>query len=42
VNIKTLLCNCKGLCPSFKYADMDTLPFMVECELDVQYTIVHP
>lgn len=42
VKIKILLCNCKGLCPSFKNADMDTLPFMVESELDVQYTIVHP
>jgi heterodisulfide reductase subunit A-like polyferredoxin len=42
VKIKILLCNCKGLCPSFKDADMDTLPFMVESELDVQYTIVHP
>jgi heterodisulfide reductase subunit A-like polyferredoxin len=42
VKIKILLCNCKGLCPSFKDSDMDTLPFMVESELDVQYTIVHP
>lgn len=42
MKIKILLCNCKGLCPSFKNADMDTLPFMVESELDVQYTIVHP
>jgi heterodisulfide reductase subunit A-like polyferredoxin len=42
VNIKILLCNCKGLCPSFKDSDMDTLPFLVESELDVQYTVVHP
>jgi len=42
VKIKILLCNCKGLCPSFQNADMNTLPFMVESELDVQYTIVHP
>lgn len=42
MKIKILLCNCKGLCPSFKDSDMDTLPFMVESELDVQYTIVHP
>lgn len=42
MRIKVVLCNCKGLCPSFKDADMDTLPFMVESELDVQYTIVHP
>ena len=42
MKIKILLCNCQGLCPSFQNADMDTLPFMVESELDVQYTIVHP
>lgn len=42
MKIRILLCNCKGLCPSFKDSDMDTLPFMVESELDVQYTIVHP
>lgn len=39
---KVLLCNCKGLCPSFKNSDMNTLPFEIESELDVQYTIVHP
>jgi len=42
VKIKILLCNCKALCPSFKDSDMDTLPFLVESELDVQHTIVHP
>ena len=42
MKIKVLLCNCKGLCPSFKNADMNTLPFQVESELDVQYTVVHP
>jgi heterodisulfide reductase subunit A-like polyferredoxin len=42
MKIKVLLCNCKGLCPSFKNSDMNTLPFQVESELDVQYTIVHP
>jgi heterodisulfide reductase subunit A-like polyferredoxin len=42
MKIKVLLCNCKGLCPSFKDSDMNTLPFQVESELDVQYTIVHP
>jgi heterodisulfide reductase subunit A-like polyferredoxin len=42
MKIKVLLCNCKGLCPSFKNADMNTMPFQVESELDVQYTIVHP
>jgi len=42
VKIKILLCNCKGLCPSFKNTDMNTLPFQIESELDVLYTIVHP
>ena len=42
MKIKVLLCNCKGLCPSFKNADMNTMPFQVETELDVQYTVVHP
>jgi heterodisulfide reductase subunit A-like polyferredoxin len=42
MNIKILLCNCKGLCPSFKNADMNTLPFQLESELDVTYSFVHP
>ncbi len=42
MKIKTLLCNCKGLCPSFKTADMNTLPFEIESELDVQFTVLHP
>ena len=42
MEIKVLLCNCKGLCASFKNADMNTLPFEVESELDVSYTVVHP
>lgn len=42
MNIKILLCNCKGLCPSFKNADMNTLPFQVESELDATYSFVHP
>ena len=42
MEIKVLLCNCKGLCPSFKGTDMNTLPFEVESELDVSYTILHP
>ena len=36
------ICLFTTLSPSFKNADMETLPFMVESELDVQYTIVHP
>ena len=39
---KIVLCNCKGLCPSFKKADMNTLPFQLESELDVSYAAVHP
>lgn len=39
---KLLLCNCKGLCPSFKNADMNTLPFQLESELDIEYAMLHP
>lgn len=42
MKIKILLCNCKGLCPSFKGSDFNTLPFEVESDLDVRYTILHP
>lgn len=42
MEIKVLLCNCKGGCTSFKDANMNTLPFAVESELDVTYSIVHP
>jgi heterodisulfide reductase subunit A-like polyferredoxin len=42
MKIKVLLCNCKGLCDSFKNTDMNTLPFQAESDLDVRYTIVHP
>lgn len=42
MKIKILLCNCKGLCPSFKNTDMNTLPFEIESELDVEYSVLHP
>ena len=42
MKIKLLLCNCKGLCPSFKDTDMNTLPFEVESELDIEYSVLHP
>ena len=42
MKIKVLLCNCKGLCQSFKDSDFNTLPFEVESELDVQYAMLHP
>jgi len=42
MRIKALICNCKGLSPSFKNSDMNTLPFDLESDLDVDYAIVHP
>jgi heterodisulfide reductase subunit A-like polyferredoxin len=42
MEIKVLLCNCKGLCPSFHHADMNMFPFQVETELDVKYSVLHP
>jgi heterodisulfide reductase subunit A-like polyferredoxin len=42
MKVKILMCNCKGLCDSFKNADMNTLPFQVESDMDVRYTVVHP
>jgi heterodisulfide reductase subunit A-like polyferredoxin len=42
MNIKILLCNCKGLCASFKDSDFNTLPFQVESEFDVKYAVAHP
>ena len=42
MKIKILLCNCKGLCDSFRNTDMNTLPFEIESELEVQYAILHP
>lgn len=42
MKIKVLMCNCKGLCDSFKNTDFNTLPFQVESELDVAYAALHP
>jgi hypothetical protein len=42
VKIKTLICNCKGLSAPFRNADMNTLPFEIESELDVDYAAFHP
>ncbi len=42
MTIKILLCNCKGLCQSFKNTDMNTLPFQIESDLDVKYVVLHP
>ena len=41
MNVKTLICNCKGLDP-FRYADMNSLAFDIESEFDVSYAAVHP
>ena len=42
MKIKILLCNCKGLCDSFKDTDMNTLPFSIESDLDIEYVALHP
>ncbi len=42
MKIKTLLCNCKGLSPAFQHVDMNTLPFELEADLDVDYVAMHP
>jgi heterodisulfide reductase subunit A-like polyferredoxin len=42
MEIKVMLCNCKGLCDSFKGSDMNTLPFAIESDLDVKYSVLHP
>jgi hypothetical protein len=42
MKINIILCNCSGLNKRFEKMDMNTLPFQIECDLDVQYTIVHP
>ncbi len=42
MKVKILMCNCKGLCNSFKDSDMNTLPFQIESELEVQYVALHP
>ena len=42
MRIKTLICNCKGLSPSFKSVDMNALPFEVETDLGVDYAVVNP
>ena len=42
MKIKTLICNCKGLSLAFRDSDMNTLPFQIESDLDVDYAIVHP
>lgn len=42
MKIKVLLCNCKGLCDSFKNTDFNTLPFQIEGDVEVNYVSLHP
>lgn len=42
MEIKMLLCNCKGLCDSFKGSDFNTLPFQIESDLEIKYSVLHP
>lgn len=42
MKVKTLICNCKGFSELMRNADMNTLPFDIESELDVDYAIFHP
>jgi len=42
MKIKVLLCNCKGLCDSFKKTDFNTLPFQIESDVEVNYVSLHP
>lgn len=42
MKIKVILCNCKGLCPSFKDIDMNKLPFECESELDIEFVTLSP
>ena len=42
VRFKTIICNCKGLSASFRNSDMNTLPFEIESDLEVDYAIVQP
>lgn len=41
MEVKVLLCNCKGLCPSYKDVDMDTLLFEIESEVDTRYVMLN-
>jgi heterodisulfide reductase subunit A-like polyferredoxin len=42
MKIKVLICNCNGLKFAPEDLDMNTLPFDVERDVDIQYAIVHP
>lgn len=36
------MCNCNGLCDSFKSMDFNALPFQVESDVDEAYASLHP
>jgi heterodisulfide reductase subunit A-like polyferredoxin len=40
MKVKTLVCNCKGLDP-FRHADLNTLAFDIESDLEVDYAAMH-
>ena len=42
MKVKVLICNCNGLKLAPEDLDMNTLPFDVELDVDVQYAIVAP
>jgi hypothetical protein len=42
MEIKVMLCHCKGRCGSFKDSGMNMLPFEVESDPDVKYTALSP
>ena len=42
MKIKVLICNCNGLKLSPEDLDMNTLPYDIELDVDVQYAIVAP
>jgi heterodisulfide reductase subunit A-like polyferredoxin len=42
MKIKVVLCNCNGIKFMPEGLDMNTLPFELENDLDVEYAVVHP
>jgi hypothetical protein len=42
MRIKVILCNCNGIKFMPEALDMNTLPFELETDLDVDYAVAHP
>lgn len=42
MKVKVLICNCNGLKLAAEDLDMNTLPYDIEVDVDVQYAIVAP